>query len=390
MIGSKHTILQFAPSLESLSTKWCQKGIQGVAGEGIVVPKGNSGSGWRGFGLHLRKAIDPESLAPKQATIGIPNSDASISYVLVVAGKQKNTNGGGEEGKIKTTLAQNPRVFSRNNSHTYKESILGQREKLGEKILSDFSRNNCDTCKKSILGQREQPGAKLLSDLGCNNRDTEQLGVKIMSTINGIESDEIKAKLTLDLFMRMVRRKDGRWAIVWSEVNEVGPKVVQPIKPTGLNNISPSPFFTAKHKSVWRPHQCQTLVNPAHSQSFIPELVAQPVCVLGSQALKPMENPLPLERQVGVSSSGNGLMPMRVGGAPVSGKESVARCSSDIVNLDPDKAVFSGFTGSGAEVTHGLGTRDSRFTGDMVISSTMVVIEPPILKEVSPILCRHP
>lgn len=26
----------------------------------------------------------------------------------------------------------------------------------------------------------------------------------------------------------------------------------------------------------------------------------------------------------------------------------------------------------------------------MVISSTMAVIEPPILKEVSPILCRHP
>lgn len=66
------------------------------------------------------------------------------------------------------------------------------------------------------------------------------------------------------------------------------------------------------------------------------------------------------------------------------------KCSSDIVNLDPDKAVFSGFMGSGAEVTHGLGTRDSGFTGDMVISSTMVVIEPPILKEVSPILCRHP
>lgn len=43
--------------------------------------------------------------------------------------------------------------------------------------------------------------------------------------------------------MRMVRGKDGRWAIVWFEVNEVGPKVVKPIKPTGLNNISFSPFL---------------------------------------------------------------------------------------------------------------------------------------------------
>ena len=59
-------------------------------------------------------------------------------------------------------------------------------------LLSDLSRNNRDTCKESILGQREQ------------------LGAKIFSTINGIQSDEIKSKLTLDLFMRMECGKDGR------------------------------------------------------------------------------------------------------------------------------------------------------------------------------------
>ena len=52
------------------------------------------------------------------------------------------------------------------------------------------------------------------------------LGAKILSTINGIQSDGIKSELTLDLFKRMERAKDGRWAIVWSEVNEVGLKVV--------------------------------------------------------------------------------------------------------------------------------------------------------------------
>ena len=120
--------------------------------------------------------------------------------------------------------------------------------------------------------------------------------------------------------------------------------------------------------------------------------------MLGSQVLKTMENSLgeseywdlpPLERQVGASSSGDGMMPMRDFGDPVTGKESASRCSSDIVNLDSGKAVFSGFMGFGAEVTHGLGIWDSGFTGDMVISSAMAVIEPPILKEVSPILCRH-
>ncbi|KAF3971894.1 hypothetical protein CMV_004551 [Castanea mollissima] len=329
------------------------------------------------------QAIDPESLAPKQAIIGIPKGDASISFASVVAGKRKNNSGGGDKGKNKTSLVQNtnPRAFSRNNHCTCKESILGQRKQLGAKILSNFSLNNRDTCKESIL------------------RQWEQLGAKILSTINGIESKRIKSELTLDLFMLMERGKDGRWAIVWSEVNEVGPKVVQPIKPTVHNIITSSPFNTAKPKSVWRPCQSQTLVNPAHSQRFKSDLVAQPMYVLGPRVLKPMENLLgesesrdlpPVERQVGVSSSGDGMMPMRVFGDPVTGKESVSRCSSDIVNLDFGKVVFSGFTGSGAEVTHGLGIRDSRFTGDMVISLAMVVIEPPILKEVSPILCWQP
>ena len=144
--------------------------------------------------------------------------------------------------------------------------------------MSDLSHNNRDTCKVSTLGQREL------------------LGAKVLSTIKGIESDGIKSELSLDLFMRMERGIDGRWAIVGSEVNEVGPKVQQPIKPTGHNSIpsSPfntakptghnfipsSPFNTAKPKFVLRPRQSQTLVNPAHCQSLKSELVAQ---VLGSQ-----------------------------------------------------------------------------------------------------------
>ncbi|KAK9994157.1 hypothetical protein SO802_023860 [Lithocarpus litseifolius] len=241
----------------------------------------------------------------------IPKRDALISYASVVAGKRKYTSGGGVEGKNKSAL-------------------------VGVKILSDFSRN---TCKKSILGQREQLGAKLLSDLSRNNRDTckvstlgqrELLRAKVLSTIKGIESDGIKSKLSLDHFMRMEHGLDGRWAIVWSKVYEVGPKVLQPIKPTGHNFIYSSLFNTAKPKSVWRSRQSQTL--------------------------KPMVIPLPLESQVGASSSGDEMMMMRVCGGPVTGKESESRCSSDIANLNP----------------------------------AMARIEPPSLKEMSPIPCRHP
>ena len=108
---------------------------------------------------------------------------------------------------------------------------------------------------------------------------------------------------------------------------------------------------------------------------------------MGSQVLKPMENTLLLERQVGASSSGDGMIPMRICGDPVTGKESASRCSSDVVNLNFGKAIFSRFTSSSVEVTHGLGIRDSGFTGDMVISSAMAMIEPTILKEVPLILC---
>ena len=58
--------------------------------------------------------------------------------------------------------------------------------------------------------------------------------MKVLSTIKGIESDGIKSELSLDLYMRMERGIDGRWAIVWSEVIEVGPKVQQPIIKQGL------------------------------------------------------------------------------------------------------------------------------------------------------------
>ena len=71
--------------------------------------------------------------------------------------------------------------------------------------------------------------------------------------------------------------------------------------------------------------------------------------MLGSQVLKLMKNTLSLDKQVGASSSGNGMIPMGICGDPVIGKESASRCSSDIVNLNFDKAIFSRFTGFSAE-----------------------------------------
>ena len=109
-----------------------------------------------------------------KATTGIPNRDASISYASVVAGKQKNTSGGGVEGKNKSALVR-VKILSNFNRNIYKKSILVQREQLGAKLLLDLSRNHRDTCKVHTLGQREL------------------LRVKDLSTIKGIESDGIKS-----------------------------------------------------------------------------------------------------------------------------------------------------------------------------------------------------
>ena len=181
-----------------------------------MILEGRLGSGWRGFGLNLRKILKPASLisqgsshriqsAPKteaavvvvdrphnhggakikgKATIGIPKREASTSYALVVVGKQKNTRGGGDEGKKKSAMV-GVKILSDRSRNTCKKSVLGQREQLGAKLLSDLSRDNYDSCKVSTLRQREL------------------LRAKVLSTLKEIESDGLNTELSLDLFMRL-------------------------------------------------------------------------------------------------------------------------------------------------------------------------------------------
>ena len=204
--------------------------IHGRRKGSIGVPEGKSGSGWRGFSLHLRKAIDPESLAPKQAISGLSNRDASKSFASVVAGNRKYSGGEGDGGKNKSVLVQNskPRDFSLKNHDT----CLKYRDTCKDRLLSNRSRNNRDTCKDCIPGQRKQPEAMILS------------------TINGIESNDVTAELTLDIFMRLERRQNGRWDIVWPEVNEKGPKERRPKGKGGLAG----PRFFRRNSAKFQTH----------------------------------------------------------------------------------------------------------------------------------------
>ncbi|KAF3950686.1 hypothetical protein CMV_023590 [Castanea mollissima] len=111
----------------------------------------------------------------------------------------------------------------------------------------------------------------------------------------------------LDLFMRLERGLDGSWAIVWSEVNAVGPNSLKPSKPIKLIHSGPS--GPVKSSRVWRPCQNSKTLNPAHRQSFIPEAHD-----LGFRLKMPMEVQGPMghvgscsrEKEVGHADGGSG------------------------------------------------------------------------------------
>ena len=194
--------------------------------------------------------IDPESLAPKQAISGLSNRDASKSFTSMVAGNKKYSGGRRDEGKYKSILVQNskPRDFSLKNCDTCKD-----------RLLSNRSRNNRVTYKDCIPGQREQPEAMILS------------------TINGIESNDVTSELTLDLFMHLEHRQNGRWDIVWFEVNEKDPKEHGPKGKGGIScskafeedlgqvpNPPPKPnnIYSPNHKTLfkWQPKPSQLTI----------------------------------------------------------------------------------------------------------------------------------
>nr|POE98845.1 hypothetical protein CFP56_56128 [Quercus suber] len=81
---------------------------------------------------------------------------------------------------------------------------------------------------------------------------------------------------------------------------------------------------------------------------------------------------------------------MRVSDTPMIRKESATRSCSVLDNSDSGKVAFSGFSGSGAEETPRLRRRDAGFTGDLVSTSEVAGIQPPIMKEGSLILWRQP
>ena len=78
----------------------------------IIVPKGKLGSGWRGFGFHLRKAIAPNSLGtkpPSQFALlpSLPKFKTHKSFLSAVVDGDRKSTGGSRIGKLALPNIQN-------------------------------------------------------------------------------------------------------------------------------------------------------------------------------------------------------------------------------------------------------------------------------------------
>ena len=78
----------------------------------IIVPKGKLGSGWKGFGFHLRKAIAPNSLGtkpPSQFALlpSLPKFKTHKSFLSAVVDGDRKSTGGSRIGKLALPNIQN-------------------------------------------------------------------------------------------------------------------------------------------------------------------------------------------------------------------------------------------------------------------------------------------
>nr|POE45540.1 pentatricopeptide repeat-containing protein [Quercus suber] len=140
----------------------------------IVISEGRLGSGWRGFGLNLRKTLKPTSLSSHGSLHRIQS--ALKADAAVVVGKPHNHSSAKNIGKEKITVFQNLNPSNPSNS------------------VRDQGRS-------------------------YSGEDTAQFGADILSNINVIAKSDL---LTLDITLRVKRGKEGQWAVVSSFIKDVG------------------------------------------------------------------------------------------------------------------------------------------------------------------------
>ena len=109
--GNKVFILQIALNAHG-SFLMISELLHGRRKSLIIVPEGKLGSGWRGFGFHLRKAIAPDSLGikpPSQFALlpSLPKFRTHKSFLLVVVDGDRKSTSGSRTGKLALPNIQN-------------------------------------------------------------------------------------------------------------------------------------------------------------------------------------------------------------------------------------------------------------------------------------------
>ena len=198
--GDKVFILQLGSNAHS-SFFMISELVHGRRKGFIVVPEGKLGSGCRGFGLHLRNAIAPDTLISKQPQYDLkPIVEKSKSLLLVTAEANWKDGGGSKKGK--------PSNFENTNK-------------------SNLHNHSHDT--RNLIAEKEKPMSK----------------AKFTHEIKDSVGSGTEPHLSLDVSIRMERGLVGVWKVQWSKVQEVG-RNVKPKEQSFKSFDKPSAPFKPK------------------------------------------------------------------------------------------------------------------------------------------------
>ena len=113
--GEKVLILQMGSNAHGMFLLFFEL-LHGRRRGNIMILEGRMGSGWSGFSLHLRRALEPASLVRQ----GQPHRQ--LKPIVVAAkhsnhGGRYNIHGGGIKGKEKVTVFQNSKTYASSSFH---------------------------------------------------------------------------------------------------------------------------------------------------------------------------------------------------------------------------------------------------------------------------------
>ena len=227
--GSKVFILQLGSNAHG-NFLMISELLHGRQKGSIIVPEGKLGSGWRGFGFHLCKAIAPDSLTIKPPFHSVLNltghqfRQQKFFLSTTVDGDRKDF-GGSKKGKNLMPGIQNsnlPCLTSQSQdclSSQYQYSLA-----------------------RGVRKESKVPGADFMLEINANAG-------------NGTDNP-----LSLELSLCLECGLNGKWVVKHSNIREVGLGSVEPtqvLRPTVCskpNQLDPSINFSKpKPNLVWRP-----------------------------------------------------------------------------------------------------------------------------------------